>query len=151
MKTLHCISTECRKKKTLETGDLQEKTRPNCRLMTWLWHHHWCNHYSFDVLRVTRSCTTLSLYYYLIKYNLFIKIQILRRGKNTKIWNFYKFKNFRKFSGASNTIATIGLPRAAETWKFLRVFQMDGNWKWQKHSLHQFILPEFFQSVWVSG
>ena len=33
--------------------------------------------------------------------------------------------NFRKFAGVSNKIATAGLPRAAEPWKFLRICQID--------------------------
>ena len=66
-----------------------------------------------------------------------------------KIWNLYKIINFRKFSGASNKIATAGLPRAAEPWRFLWICQIDINWKLQKYSPHQFILSEIFQ-VWVA-
>ena len=60
--------------------------------MTWLWHHHWRIHYSYDVIRVTRSSTNLYLHHFIIKCNLFIKI--LQRGKNTKNMKFvqnYKF------------------------------------------------------------
>ena len=68
-----------------------------------------------------------------------------------KIWNLYKIINFRKSSGTSNKIATAGLPRAAEPWRFLRICQIDINWKSQKHSPHQFILCEIVQKVWVGG
>ena len=61
----------------------------------------------------------------------------------------YKTLNFQKFSGASNKIATAGLPRGPEPWKFLRICQKDINWNSQKHSPHQFILSEIFQNVWV--
>ena len=66
-----------------------------------------------------------------------------------KIWNLYKIINFRKSSGTFNKIATAGLLRAAEPWRFLRICQIVINWKWQKHSPHQFILSEIFQKVWV--
>ena len=135
----------------MQTGNLLEKTTPNCRFMTWLWHHHWRYHYSYDVIRVTRSSTNLYLYYFIIKCNLFIKI--LQRGKNTKNMKFvqnYKFpKNF--FSGASNKIATTRLLRAAEPSRFLRICQIDINWKSQNHSLYQFIFSGIFQKIWVWG
>ena len=67
--------------------------------MTWLWHHHWRNHYSYEIIRVTRSSANLYLYYFITKCNLFMKI--LQRGKNTKTIKFvqnYKFpKIFRCF------------------------------------------------------
>ena len=77
---------------------------PNCRFTTWLWHHQWCNHYSYDIIRVTRSSTNLYLHYFIIKCNLFIKI--LQRSKNTKNMKFvqnYKFpKVFRCFQQNSH-------------------------------------------------
>ena len=88
-------------------------------------------------------------YYFIFKCNLFIKI--LQRGKNTKnmkIWTLYKIINFRKFSGASNKIATAGLPRAAEPWKLLRICQININWKSQKQIPHQFILSEILSGKW---
>ena len=88
----------------MQTGNMLEKTMPNCRFMTWLWHHHWRNHYSYDVIRVTRSSTNLYLYYFIIKCSLFIKI--LQRGKNKKNMKFvqnHKFpKIFRCFQGNSH-------------------------------------------------
>ena len=88
----------------MQTGNLLRKTKPNCIFITWLWHHHWRNHYSNDVIRVTRSSTDLYLYYFIIKCNLFIKI--LQRGKNTKNMKFvqnYKFpKIFRCFQQNSH-------------------------------------------------
>ena len=90
----------------MQTGNLLEKTKPNCRFMIWLWRHHWHNYYSYDVIRVTRYSTNLYLYYFIIKRNLFIKI--LQPGKNTKNMKLYKIINFQKVSGASNKIvATI--------------------------------------------
>ena len=133
----------------MQTGNLLEKTMPNCRFMTWLWHHHCCNHYSYDVLRVTRSSTNLHLYYFIIKCNLFIKI--LQCSKKTKNMKFIQNYKFQKFSGASNKIATAGLLRTTEPWRFLRICQIDINWKSQKHNPHQFILSEIFQKVLVGG
>ena len=72
--------------------------------MKFWWNHHWRNHYSYGVIRVTRSFTNLYLYYFSIKCNLFIKI--LQRGKNTKNMKFvqnYKFpKIFRCFQQNSH-------------------------------------------------
>ena len=133
----------------MQTGNLLEKTTPNCRFMAWLWHHHWRYHYSYDVIRVTRSSTNLYLYYFIMKCNLFIKI--LQRDKNTKNMKLYKIINFRKFSGASNKTATAGLPRAAEPWRFLRICQIVINWKSQKHSSHQFMLSEIFEKFKCRG
>ena len=100
----------------MQTGNLLEKTTPNCRFMTWLWHHHWRNHYSYDVIRVTRSSTNLYLYYFIIKCNLFIKI--LQRGKNTKNMKFvqnYKFpKIFSCFQQNSHC-------RTFESWRTLKI------------------------------
>ena len=88
----------------MKTGNLLEKTTPNCRFMTWSWHHHWRNHYSYGVIRVTRSCSNLYLYYFIIKCNVFIKM--LQCSKNTKNMKFvpnYKFpKIFRYFQQNSN-------------------------------------------------
>ena len=89
------------KKIAMQTGNLLEKTTPNCRFMTWLWHHHWRNHYIYDVIRVTRSSSDLYLYYFIIKCNFFIKI--LQCGKNTKkkkkkfVQNYKFQKIFRCF------------------------------------------------------
>ena len=106
----------------MQTGNLLEKTTPNCRFMTWLWHHHWRNHYSYDVIRVTRSSTNLYLYYFIIKCNLFIKI--LQRGKNTKNMKFvqnYKFpKIFRCFQQNSHC-------RTSESCRTLKISQNMSN------------------------
>ena len=87
-----------------QTGNLLEKTTPNCRFMIWSWCHHWRNHYSYDVIRIARSSTNLHLYYFIIKWNLFIKI--LQRDKSTKNMKFvqnYKFpKIFRCFQQNSH-------------------------------------------------
>ena len=99
----------------------------------------------------TRSSTDLYLYYFIMKCNLFIKI--LQRGKNTKNMKFvqnYKF-HFQVLPTNFQVLATAGFPRAAEPWKFLRIYQIDINWKLQKHSRHQFILSEIFQKVWLGG
>ena len=72
----------------------------------------------------------------------------MQHGKNTKN---YKIINFQKFSGASNKIATAGLLRATEPWRFLRIIQIDINWISQKQIPHQFILSEIFQKVWLGG
>ena len=134
--TALCINRMKKKEDiAMQTGNLLEKTTPNCRFMTWLWHHHWRNHYSYDVIRVTRSSTNLYLYYFIIKCNLFIKI--LQRGKNTKNMKFVQNYRLPKFSGPSNKIATAGLPRAAEPWRFLRICQIDINWKSLKHNPHR--------------
>ena len=111
----------------MQTGNLLAKTTPNCRFMTWLWCHYWHNHYNYNVIRATRSSTNLYLHYFFIKCNLFIKI--LKRGKNTKNMEFVQNISFQKCSGASNKIATAKLPRAAEPWKYLRICQIDINWK----------------------
>ena len=107
----------------VQTGNLLEKTTPNCRLMTRLWHHHWRNHYSYDVIRVTRSSVNLYLYYFIIKYNLFIKI--LQRSKNTKNMKFvqnYKFpKIFRCFQQNSHC-------RTFESCRTLKISQNMSNW-----------------------
>ena len=88
----------------MQTRNLLEKTTPNCRFLTWLWHHYWCNHYSYNIIRVTASSTNLYLYYFIIKCNLFIKI--LEHSKNTKNMKFvqsYKFpKIFRCFQQYSH-------------------------------------------------
>ena len=106
----------------MKTGNLLEKTMPNCIFMTWLWHHHWRNHYSYDVIRVTRSSTNLYLYYFIIKCNLFIKI--LQRGKNTKNMKFvqnYKFpKIFRCFQQNSHC-------RTSESCRTLKISQNMSN------------------------
>ena len=85
----------------MKTGNLLEKTTSNCRFMTWSWHHHWHNHYSYGV---TRSCSNLYLYYFVIKYNLFIKIlQCSKNTKNMKFVQNYEFpKIFRYFQQNSN-------------------------------------------------
>ena len=80
----HCIAyqqNEERRRNCNETGNLLEKTRPNSRFMTCLWRHHWRNHNSYDVIRITTSSSNLYLYYFIIKCNLFNKIQ--KRRKNT--------------------------------------------------------------------
>ena len=123
METQHCISTEWRKKKTLQWKlETYKKTMPNCIVMTWLWHHHWRNHYIYDVIRVTRSSTNLYLYYFIIKCNLFIKI--LQRGKNTKNMKFvqnYKFpKIFRCFQQNSHC-------RTSESCRTLKISQNMSN------------------------
>ena len=88
----------------MKTGNLLEKTTPNCRFMTWTWHHHWRNHYSYGVIRVTRSCSNLYLYYFIIKCNVFIKmLQCSKNTKNMKFVQNYKFpKIFRYFQQNSN-------------------------------------------------
>ena len=85
----------------MKTGNLLEKTTSNCRFMTWSWHHHWHNHYSYGV---TRSCSNLYLYYFVIKYNLFIKIlQCSKNTKNMKFVQNYEFPEiFRYFQQNSN-------------------------------------------------
>ena len=106
----------------MQTGKLLEKTKPNSRFMTWLWHHHWRSHYSYDVIRVTRSSTILYLHYFIIKCNLFIKI--LQRGKNTKNMKFvqnYKFpKIFKCFQQNSHC-------RTCEGCRTLKISQNMGN------------------------
>ena len=110
----------------MQTGNLLGKTTPNymtMRCMTWLWHHHWCNHYNCNVIRVNRSSTNLYLYYFIIKYNLFIKI--LQRSKNTKNMKFvqnYKFpKIFRCFQQNSHC-------RTFESCRTLKISQNMSNW-----------------------
>ena len=106
----------------MQTGKLLEKIKPNSRFMTWLWHHHWRSHYSYDVIRVTRSSTILYLHYFIIKCNLFIKI--LQRGKNTKNMKFvqnYKFpKIFKCFQQNSHC-------RTCEGCRTLKISQNMGN------------------------
>ena len=122
----------------MQTGNLLEKTTPNCIFVTWLWHHHWRNHYSYDVIKVTN----LYLCYFIIKCNLFIKI--LQRGKNAKNMKLvqkYEFaKIFRCFQQNSHC-------RTSQICRTLRISQIDINWKSQKHSPHQFIVSEIFQKV----
>ena len=96
----YCIDINRMNKKediAMQTGNLLEKATPNCRFMTWLWHHHWHNHYNCDIIRVTRSSTNLYLYYF---------IKILQQGMNTKKMKFlqnYKFlKIFRCFQQNSH-------------------------------------------------
>ena len=110
--------------------------------MTWLWHHHWRNLYSYGVIRVTRSSTNSYLYYFIIKLssNVIFSSNYCNAARIQKIWHLYKIINFRKFSGASNKTVTAGLPRAAESWRFLRICQININWKSPKHSPHQFIV-----------
>ena len=102
----------------MQIKNLLEKAMPNRRFMTLLWHHHWRNHYSYDVIRVTRSSANLYLYYFIIKCNLFIKI--LQRGKNTKNMKFvqnYKFpKIFRCFQQNSHC-------RTSESCRTLKISQ----------------------------
>ena len=135
----------------MQTGNLLEKTTPNCRFMTWLWHHHWRNHYSYDVIRVTRSSTNLYLYYFIIKCNLFIKI--LQRGKNTKNMKFvqnYKFpKIFRCFQQNSHC-------RTSESYRTLNIFQnMSTRYKLKvkkTHPAHIDTFWNFSKSLsWVGG
>ena len=106
----------------MQTGNLLEKTKRNCRFMTWLWHHHRHNHYSHDVIRVIKSSANLYLYYFIIKCNLFIKI--LQRGKNTKNMKFvqnYKFpKIFRCFQQNSHC-------RTSESCRTLKISQNMSN------------------------
>ena len=87
-------------------------------LVKFWWNHRWRNHYSYDVVRVTRSSTDLYLYYVIIKCNLFIKI--LQRGKNTKNMKFvqnYKFpKIFRCFQQNSHC-------RTSESCRTLKISQ----------------------------
>ena len=85
---------------------------------------------SLDPL-LTYICITLS-------WNVIYSSKYCNVARIQKIWNLYKIINFRKFS--NNKIATAGFPRAAEPWRFLRICQIDINWKSQKHSPHQFIL-----------
>ena len=119
---LHINRMKKKEDTAMQTGNLIEKTTPNCRFMTWLWHHHWRNHYSYDVIRVTRSSTNLYLYYFIIKCNLFIKI--LQRGKNTKNMKFvqnYKFpKIFRCFQQNSHC-------RTSESCRTLKISQNMSN------------------------
>ena len=106
----------------MQIKNLLEKAMPNRRFMTLLWHHHWRNHYSYDVIRVTRSSANLYLYYFIIKCNLFIKI--LQRGKNTKNMKFvqnYKFpKIFRCFQQNSHC-------RTSESCRTLKISQNISN------------------------
>ena len=46
---------------------------------------------------------------------------------STESRNVYKLINFWKYWGASNKIATAGLPRAAEPWRSFRICQIDAN------------------------
>ena len=107
----------------MQTGNPLEKTTTNCRFMTKLWHHHWRNHYSYDVIRVTRSSTNSYLYYFILKCNVFIKI--LQRGKSTKNMEFvqnYKFpKIFRCFQQDSHC-------RTSESCRTLKISQNMSNW-----------------------
>ena len=121
--TALCINRMKKKEDiAMQTGNLLEKTTPNCRFMTWLWHHHWRNHYSYDVIGVTRSSTDLYLYYFIIKCNFFIKI--LQRDKNTKKMKFvqnYKFpKIFRCFLQNSHC-------RTSESCRILKISQNMSN------------------------
>ena len=119
---LHINKMKKKEDIAMQTGNILEKTMPNCRFMTWLWHHHWRNHYIYDVIRVTRSSTNLYLYYFIIKCNLFIKI--LQRGKNTKNMKFvqnYKFpKIFRCFQQNSHC-------RTSESCRTLKISQNMSN------------------------
>ena len=119
---LHINKMKKKEDITMQTGNLLGKTTPNCRFMTWLWHHHWRNLYSYNVIRVTRSSTNLYLYYFIIKCNLFIKI--LQRGKNTKNMTFvqnYKFpKIFRCFQQNSHC-------RTSESCRTLKISQNMSN------------------------
>ena len=119
---LHINRMKKKEDTAMQTGNLIEKTTPNCRFMTWLWHHHWRNHYSYYVIRVTSSSTNLYLYYFIIKCNLFIKI--LQRGKNTKNMKFvqnYKFpKIFRCFQQNSHC-------RTSESCRTLKISQNMSN------------------------
>ena len=119
---LHINRMKKREDTAMRTGNLLEKTTPNCRFMNWLWHHCWRNHYSYDVITVTRSSTNLYLYYLIIKCNLFIKI--LQRGKNTKNMKFvqnYKFpKIFRCFQQNSHC-------RTSESCRTLKISQNMSN------------------------
>ena len=131
----------------MQTGNLLEKTKPNCRFMTWLWHHHWRNHYSYDVIRVTRSSTNLYLYYFIIKCNLFIKI--LQRGKNTKNMKFvqnYKFpKIFRCFQQNSHC-------RTSESCRTLKISQnMSNRYKLKVTKTQPAPVSEIFQKVLGGG
>ena len=146
---LHIDRMKKKEDTAMQTGNLLEKTTPNCRFMTWLWHHHWRNHYSYDVIRVTRSSTNLYLYYFIIKCNLFIKI--LQRGKNTENKKFvqnYKFpKIFRSFQQNSHC-------QTSESCRTLKISQSISNrykLKVAKTQPQQFILSEIFQKVWVGG
>ena len=101
---LHISRMKKKEDIAMQTGNLLEETTPNYRFMNWIWNHHWRNHYSYVVIRVTRSSTNLHLYYFIVKSNLFIKI--LQRSKNTKSMKFvqnYKFlKIFRCFQQNSH-------------------------------------------------
>ena len=133
----------------MQTGNLLEKTKRNCRFMTWLWHHHRHNHYSHDVIRVTKSSANLYLYYFIIKCNLFIKI--LQCGKNTKNMKFlqnYKFPNiFRCFQQNIHCRTSEGYRTLKNTQSMSNRYKL----KVTKTQPHQFILSEIFQKVWVGG
>ena len=131
--TLHINRMKENEDFAMQTGNLIEKTTTNCRFMTWLWHHHWRNHYSYGVISVTRSCTNLYLYYFIIKCNLFIKI--LQRGKNTK--------NMR--------LVHCWTSSAAEPWRFLRTCQIDMNWKPQKQPAPVYTFWNFLKFEWGKG
>ena len=132
----------------MQSGNLLEKTKPNCIFMTWLWHHHWHNHYSYDVIRITRYSTNLYLYYFIIKCNLFIKI--LQHGKNAKNVKNYKFpKISRCFQQNSHC-------RTSESYRTLNIFQnMSTRYKLKvkkTHPAHIDTFWNFSKSLsWVGG
>ena len=96
----HCIVYQQNEEKRRHCNVNWKPTRENhakLQICYLIWHHHWRNHYSYDIIRVTRSSTNLYFYYFIIKSKLFIKI--LQRSKNRKNMKFvqnYKFpKIFR--------------------------------------------------------
>ena len=115
---LHINGIKKKEDIAMQTGNLLEKTMPNCRFTNWLWRHNWRNHYSYDVIRVTRSSTNLYLYYFIIKCNIFNAARI------QEIWNLYKIINsqkcFRCFQQNSHC-------RTSESCKTLKISQNMSN------------------------
>ena len=145
---LHINKMKKKEDIAMQSGNLLEKTKPNCIFMTWLRHHHWRNHYSYDVIRITRSSTNLYLYYFIIKCNLFIKI--LQHGKNAKNMKNYKFpKISRCFQQNSHC-------RTSESYRTLNIFQnMSTRYKLKvkkTHPAHIDTFWNFSKSLsWVGG
>ena len=108
----HCIAYQQNEEKRRHCNVNWKPTRENhakLQICYLIWHHHWRNHYSYDIIRVTRSSTNLYLYYC---------IKILQHGMNTKNMKFvqnYKFlKIFRCFQQNSHC-------RTSESCRILKI------------------------------
>ena len=144
---LHINRMKKKENVAMQTGNLLEKTMPNCRFMTWSWHHHWNNHYSYDVIRVTGSSTNLYFYYFIIKCNLFIKI--LERGKNTKNMKFVQNHKFVKVARFFQQKSHCWISKSCRTLKISQNMSDRCKVKVTKTQPTPVLLSEIFQKVWV--